>query len=282
MRTWVILSLSLLLMVALPAQVMGQESAKPDFEAAKRHFKAGQEFYQMDRYAEAIVEFKQAYEITNDGLVMGQVAEAYAKAGDFENALASIRIYHDALPEGERGPAAQLMKEYEKAIKEGRSQKLVLPTEKVPELVAVPVTPEQGVTKESSPATPGAPVKKKRIYTWIAAGAAGALTVSAIVLGLNAQTKFDDLSNQCKPNCSSSDVDSVKTRAMVTDVLWGTAAAAAVTAGVLFWLEGRKGAAEEETPGTDSEDTDEEVLSRFRLTPVVGAGNYGVSAGLKF
>jgi len=41
----------------------------------------------MDRYADAIVEFKKAYEITKDGLVMGQIAEAFAKAGDYESSL---------------------------------------------------------------------------------------------------------------------------------------------------------------------------------------------------
>jgi tetratricopeptide (TPR) repeat protein len=262
-----------LAVVGLGPRAAAAEEAKPDFAAAKKYFKSGQSLLQSERYGEAIVEFKKAYDITKDGLVMGQIAQAYAKAGDFESALTAIRVYREALPEGERASADTLIKDYEKAIKEGRSKKLVLPGEEPPKV-------EEPKKEEAAPPPPPEekPAKKRRLYTWIAAGAAGALALSALVVGLNAQSRFDELADTCKPTCKDSEVDSVKTRALVADVLWGTAAAAAVTAAVLFFVEGR-GGGEKKEPGEGGEE--ESVSRRLQLSPLVGRG-YGVNAGLRF
>jgi tetratricopeptide (TPR) repeat protein len=275
-----VLALASLVLLALVAPAHAQEEAqKPDFAAAKRHFKAGQEFLQMDRYADAIVEFKKAYEITKDGLVMGQVAEAFAKAGDFEAALDALKVYRAALPEGERSAADELRKEYEKAVKEGRSKKLVLPSDQ-PKLQPKDDATPPPVKPEDKPR------RKGRLWTWIAAGAAGALAISALAVGLNAQSKFDDLNNTCKPACPDSEVDSVHSRAVAADVMWGLAGAAAVTSVVLFFLEGRAASAggEQKAPGEDGGGGDEETVSKrkIRFTPVVGVGTYGMGAQVRF
>jgi len=273
-----VLALASLVLLALVAPAHAQEEAqKPDFAAAKRHFKAGQEFLQMDRYADAIVEFKKAYEITKDGLVMGQVAEAFAKAGDFEAALDALKVYRGALPEGERSAADELKKEYEKAVKDGRSKKLVLPSEQ-PKVQPKDETPAPTKPEEKTR-------RKGRLWTWIAAGTAGALALSALIVGLNAQSKFDDLNNTCKPACPDSEVDSVRSRAIAADVMWGLAGAAAVTSVVLFFLEGRSAAAasEQKAPGEDGGGDEETVSKRkIRFTPVVGVGTYGMGAQVRF
>jgi hypothetical protein len=275
-----VLALASLVLLALAAPAHAQEEGqKPDFAAAKRHIKAGQEFLQMDRYADAIVEFKKAYEITKDGLVMGQVAEAFAKAGDYEAALGALAVYRTALPEGERSAADELKKEYDKAVKEGRSKKLVLPTDQAK------VQPKDDTTPP--PTKPeDKPRRKGRLWTWVAAGAAGALALSALIVGLNAQSRFDDLNNTCKPACPDSEVDSVHTRAVAADVMWGLAGAAAVTSVVLFFLEGRSAASaggEQKAPGEDGGGDEETVSKRkIRFAPVVGVGTYGVGAQVRF
>jgi tetratricopeptide (TPR) repeat protein len=269
-----------LMMTVLPRDASGQLTDEQK-KQAKTHFKAGQAFLQMERYAEAIEEFNQAYEITQDKLVMGQVANAYEKAGDYEAALKAMELYREALPEGDRGSADGFITKYKKAIAEGKSKKLTLPSEQKP------VAPVKMAENEEERAIPPAEEpeeeggKSKRFYTWIAAGAAGALALSALVVGLNAQSKYDELSDTCKPNCPQSDVDSVETRALVTDILWGTAAAAAVTAGVLYFLEGRKLKGEERSTPVEGED-EEEVMNRVRVTPVVGGGTFGVGANVRF
>jgi len=270
-----------LMMTTLPREAAGQLTAEQKNQA-RTHFKAGQAFLQMERYAEAIEEFNKAYEITQDKLVMGQVAAAYEKAGDYEAALKAMELYREALPPDERGSAEGFIKKYKQAIADGKSKKLTLPSEKKPVVPAKAAEEEEEGTKPPAEEPDEEPGKSKRFYTWIAAGAAGALALSALVVGLNAQSKYDELSDTCKPNCPQSDVDSVETRALVTDILWGTAAAAAVTAGVLYFLEGRKLKGEERSTPVEGEEEDEEVMNRVRVTPVVGGGTFGVGANIRF
>lgn len=276
------LMLAAMLHLALVGSASAQEK-KPDLAEAKRAFKAGQELLQMDRFADAVVEFRKAYEITKDGLVMGQIAVAFEKAGDYEAALDAVKTYRDALPESDRGPAEELIKRYEKMISQGRSKKLVLPT--APK-TAEPAADEdaQGSAGAKKDADAAAGGRKGRFWTWIAAGSAGALAVGALVVGLNAQSKYDDLESRCAPSCTASEVDSVKTRATVADVLWGLTAAAAITAGVLFFVEQPRHRAEEpKDPGEEEERyEEEEVARRIRFAPLVGRGGFGIGAELTY
>ena len=121
--------------------------------------------------------------------------------------------------------------------------------------------------------------KPKRFYTWIAAGSAAALALSGLVVGLNAQSKYDELMDRCAGvgnGCTDSEVDSVKTRALVADVLFGVAGAAAITAGVLYFLEGRSSDEEQSEKDTAS------LRRRVRVSPVAGQGTFGLSGTIKF
>ena len=60
------------------------------------------------------------------------------------------------------------------------------------------------------------------------------------------QSKFDDLNKSCgsassspTPSCTDDQISSLDTRKNIANVLWGLSAAAAVTTGVLFFVEGR-------------------------------------------
>jgi hypothetical protein len=84
-----------------------------------------------------------------------------------------------------------------------------------------------------------------RKWTWVAGGSTVLLAVGAITAGLSMHSKFDSLNSSCgrasptQTQCSQSDVDSVSSRKTTANVLWGLTAAAAVTTGVLFYVEGR-------------------------------------------
>jgi hypothetical protein len=84
-----------------------------------------------------------------------------------------------------------------------------------------------------------------RKWAWVAGGATVLLAVGAITAGLSLQSKFDSLHNSCGSAsqstvaCSRSDIDSVTTLKNTTNIFWGFAGAAAVTTGVLFFVEGR-------------------------------------------
>jgi hypothetical protein len=60
------------------------------------------------------------------------------------------------------------------------------------------------------------------------------------------QSKFDDLRSSCgrlsttRTGCSQGDIDSVTSLKNTANIFWGLTAAAAVTAGALFYFEGRQ------------------------------------------
>ena len=328
MRARWFLPLTLLMFIgaSLPlSEVEAQKKKKPVPAEAKKHFKTGIKAFKAKDFGLAVVSFKKAYELTKDGLVMGQVAKAYEKGGDYKAALASIKVYRKALPRRQRRSVNAMMKKYRRLIRKGKSKKLELPklaapapkpdeprpkpdelepkpVEKTKPVEAKPVEAKPAETKPAEtkpgPAVPPPPKdetkpvegagtesdtpaegedeekKDKRFYTWIAAGSAAALALSGLVVGLNAQSKYDELNDTCSPGCSDDAVESVKTRALVADVLFGVAAAAAVTATVLYFLEGRgdKAAGEAAT----------ESAGTLNITPVVGGGTYGLSADIRF
>jgi hypothetical protein len=84
-----------------------------------------------------------------------------------------------------------------------------------------------------------------RKWTWVAAGSTALLAAGAITAGLAMQSRFDSLDKSCgdtsgkTSGCSQSGIDSVSSRQITANVLWGLAAAGAVTTGVLFYFEGK-------------------------------------------
>lgn len=85
-----------------------------------------------------------------------------------------------------------------------------------------------------------------RKWTWVAAGSAVAFTGIAAVAGWSMQSKFDDLRQTCgkgaganSTGCTSSDLSALDARRNTANAFWGLSAAAVLSAGVLFFVEGR-------------------------------------------
>jgi hypothetical protein len=98
-------------------------------------------------------------------------------------------------------------------------------------------------TRTPEPASGGWWLGRK--WTWVAAGSTVALGAAAAIVGYSMQSRFDDLKESCgrgsqaQTGCSDSDINSVHTRMVTANVLWGLAGAAAVTTNILFFVEGR-------------------------------------------
>lgn len=84
-----------------------------------------------------------------------------------------------------------------------------------------------------------------RKWTWVAAGTSVLLAGGAATFGLLMQSKYDDLNKSCGrksaewPGCSPSDLQSLDELKDAANVLWIAAGLTAMTAGVLFVVEGR-------------------------------------------
>ena len=84
-----------------------------------------------------------------------------------------------------------------------------------------------------------------RTWTWVAAGSAALFTVGAGIAGLAMQSKYDSLNKSCGSGsppggtgCKESDISAVTTRRNAANLMWALAGASAVTAGILFFVEG--------------------------------------------
>jgi tetratricopeptide (TPR) repeat protein len=97
---------------------------------------------------------------------------------------------------------------------------------------------------ERRPAAPPSERRGLRARAWLGAGATAAFAVGAVIAGSLATARYDSLNASCgKTRCSEDQIDSVKLRAHVADVLWGLAGAAAVATGVVVYLDNREGSA---------------------------------------
>jgi tetratricopeptide (TPR) repeat protein len=112
-----------------------------------------------------------------------------------------------------------------------------------PPVVAVPPPLEVVTTPPPSESKQGWWLGRK--WTWVAAGSTVLLTGAAAGVGISVNSRFDELDNSCGASgtgqgCSPGDIDSLRTRKYIANALWGLAGAAAVTTGVLFFVEGRR------------------------------------------
>ena len=99
--------------------------------------------------------------------------------------------------------------------------------------------------KETTSSASGTGWWMGRTWTWVAAGSAVLFGAGAGIAGVAMQSKFNSLDKACgssSPNrlegCSDSDINAVTTRRNIANVLWALTGASAVTAGVLFFVEG--------------------------------------------
>ena len=84
----------ILLLWALPAAARGQ--TQEEREAAKIHFEAGEQHYLRGKYAEAVLELKEAYRLSRAPALLFNIAQAYEKAGDPRNAKDYLQQYIDS------------------------------------------------------------------------------------------------------------------------------------------------------------------------------------------
>lgn len=117
-------------------------------------------------------------------------------------------------------------------LAEGERNKVVWADFRKPDSAAAPETPA-GTARPADASRPASPLPLYLI------GGAGLLTLGGgVILRVLADNEYDDLTAECKPNCTSEQVDSVDMKYTASTTLIGVGAAALVTAGVLLIVRG--------------------------------------------
>ena len=218
---------------------------------AREHTRRGTAAFNLSQFDEAAREYETAYRLTLDPTLLYNIGQSYRLGGKPDQALAAYKAYLRTAPAdaAERAKAERRITELQAAVREPRgatpapvSSPAVeqRPSEKPPVAAAVAATsPPPADTAPSS----GGWLLGRR-WAWVAAGSAVALGAAASLTGLSMRSKFDELNVDCgsksptRPGCLEGDIDSVTKRKNLANVFWGLTAAAAVTAGVLFVVEG--------------------------------------------
>ncbi len=244
-------ALTVALQFSLAIPPAAAQEKLPELEKAKVHYQAGSTFYDKAMYVAALEQFQLAYAAAPTPALLYNMALCQEKLGELALAIKLLRKFEISLPfNKQREDVAAKIKAWEGRL--ARATPAHSPTPKVepkpapklaptPEPAAVPEpkrAPEP--VPESVPSPDPSPRAGGRLWTWVAAGAAGALGVTALGLGISTSLRHADLEESCgqtQQGCAEEDIDGVGARALATDVFIGLTAGAAVAAVVLFFVE---------------------------------------------
>jgi len=223
--------------------------------------------YDAGRLREAIEGFKRAYELSGDLTLLFRLGEVSREAGQD---VAALRFYRTYLARDLRGKHREAAERAAGDLELKMAKPAPLPATARPPVVAHPVArqvavPPAPVTAPSSPSSPppasavlpavdlraqaaadpaprsGPPLP--RWLPWAGVGATLALGAGAVVTGLGASQRYDELRRSCGQTvegCAPSDIDQVKSRALTANLLWAAAGVGAVATGVVVFVNARE------------------------------------------
>jgi len=228
-------------------------AAPPDdvVAQAREHTQRGTAAFNLSQFDEAAREYETAYRLTLDPAFLYNIGQSYRLGGNPDKALAAYKAFLRTAPASapERAKAERRIAELQTA---GGEPKGVTPAPaRTPAVEPRPPekpAPAAAVAATTPPHAETVPASEGwwlgRRWAWVAAGSAVALGAAASFTGLSMRSKFDELNADCgsksptRPGCPEADIDSVSKRKNLANVLWALTGAAAVTAGVLFVVEG--------------------------------------------
>jgi hypothetical protein len=196
--------------------------AQSDDENARRHFESGAAYLQQSDYENALREFQAAYGLSKRPPLLLNIAIVYERMGKLQEAVDTLTKYLEEDPKSpERTTLETRIANLKKRI-EATAKAAPLPAAPAPAASSTPPAPPPAPIAQPAPAAPP-PSEPNRAPAFISLGIGGAAAVGAVVTGLIAKGKYDDADEKCKPSCSDDTVSSIKTMALVTDVLSGVA-----------------------------------------------------------
>jgi tetratricopeptide (TPR) repeat protein len=197
-------------------------------QEAREHFQLGRTFYDAGRFQQAAEEFEAAYRLSGRPQLLYNLYVAHRDAGELDQAIVSLRAYLEKVPDAP-----------DRVNLKARLQSLEQQAQKHAEQ-------EARAQQATQAGRTGAPPKtrtetKRSVVPWVLLGTGGGLLVGSIATGVMAQSKAKDLDGACGdsdcPASQKSNIDTTRTLAITTDVLWSVGGACAVT-GLVLWLTG--------------------------------------------
>jgi len=232
-------SLAAVALAAVVALVSSEGLAQSTSDdLARRHFDSGVAYLEESDYDNALKAFEKSYELSKRPEILLNIATVRERQGDLKGAVAALKSYLDASPQGERVDAVKLrIQNLEKRLQD-QAAAAATPTPSATAAAAAPPAPAP--TPAPAPATqptnePAAKAEPNRLPAFIALSVGGVLAGGAVVTGLIANSKYDDAKKSCSPRCSDSQLSGSRSLAVTSTVLTG-GAVVGVGVGVVLLL----------------------------------------------
>jgi len=219
------------LAIVVLAALAGVASAEPT--EAERLYTEGQKAYDAERYADAIAQWTQSYELSHLPALVFNIGQAYRHHGDCAKAVDAYKKFVALDPKSaERGTAEGFITELSPC-----------PAEAPAPPPAVTAPPPSKQTPEGH--EPIADTGRGKRIAGIAIAAGGlAIAATGLYFGAEAASLGDEVRKACATGCAYPairDKDEAGRRdETIQWILYGASAATLVTGGVLYVLGSRK------------------------------------------
>jgi tetratricopeptide (TPR) repeat protein len=193
-------------------------------DMARRHFDSGVAYLEESDYENALKAFQKAYELSKRPEILLNIATVHERQSDLPAAVASLKAYLEAAPQGEHVETVKLrIQNLEKRAQEqDQARQAAAPTPVAPPPPASPApqTAAPPAQPEGAPATKPEP---NRLPAFIALAAGGVMGGAALATGLIANAKYQDAKSSCQHHCTDDELSSSRTFAVTSTVLTGGA-----------------------------------------------------------
>ena len=210
-----------IMLLAVPSVWAGPGEGN-DRDVAREDARQAAAAFNLGHYDEAAVLYERAYKRVPDPILLYDLGQSYRLAHKPDEALIAYRSYLRTAPEDapNRQRVGEMVDELERTAVQKRE--LALPQQSLKSDLTSP--PQEHPLRKWAP--------------WIGVGVTAALGVAAIAEGISADSTFNSLKNSCgkTKSCTDSQLSSDRSKATVTNVLWGLAAASAAATGVAFYF----------------------------------------------
>jgi outer membrane biosynthesis protein TonB len=258
------------------------------------HYQQATRAYDLGKYQEAIDEYQKVYEIDGDPVMLYNIGQAYRLNDQAQESIHFYRRYLQRSPEARnREDVERKITSLEKLIEERRKAAAAVtppPPKKEPppppKVEAPPpppvVTPV--VVAPPPPPPPEPPSTTRRVLGWTMIGVGVAADVVAVIEGINAKSKGDQLTKTMDPNATpppyfdatQQAIQSAGKTANIVAIVCGIAGTAvAVTGAIVLITNGSSSSSESGTePATPP--------TTVSFAPWLAPGLVGGGMGLRF
>jgi tetratricopeptide (TPR) repeat protein len=199
--------------------------------------------YNIGDYIEAADLYEEAYRLVPDPVFLFNLGQCYRQSGKPDKALIAYQSYLKSASEYApyRFRVEEWIEELESILaSQVKLTKTKFESKPKPEPILFPSRPnpfpEINLVKSDPKIEASFPWK--RSIPWIGVGVTSALGIASLVEGLSTRSSYQDLKNSCgkTSTCTDSQVQSVRSKSLITNVLLGVAAATAIATGISFYL----------------------------------------------